>query len=156
MMVLVPISIKAANEFVARIHRHNKPVKVARFACAVADEHGAVRGVAIAASPSARPLCDGFTIEIARVATDGARNACSMLYAACARAARALGYRHVITYTLLSEPGSSLRAAGFSLETSSAGGRPWTSNTRRHRNDQPISMELKNRWGVRFGKENQP
>lgn len=50
---------------------------------------------------------------ITRVATDGARNACSMLYGAMCRAGKALGYREAWTYTLPEEPGTSLRAAGF-------------------------------------------
>jgi hypothetical protein len=36
-----------------------------------------------------------------------------MLYGAIARAARALGYRRLITYTLASESGTSLRAVGW-------------------------------------------
>ena len=70
-------------------------------------------GVAIAGQPVARKLDDGLTIEIRRVCTDGTRNACSILYAACAKAARAMGYKRIVTYTLISEPGTSLLAAGF-------------------------------------------
>jgi len=47
------------------------------------------------------------------VATDGTPNACSMLYAACWRAAKALGYRRLVTYTQDGETGASLRAAGW-------------------------------------------
>jgi hypothetical protein len=54
-----------------------------------------------------------MTIEVCRVASDGHKNACSMLYAACSRASFALGYRRVITYTQAEEGGSSLRAAGW-------------------------------------------
>jgi hypothetical protein len=50
---------------------------------------------------------------VLRVATDGARNACSFLYGASVRVARALGFEKVITYTLLGESGASLRGAGF-------------------------------------------
>lgn len=146
MLRVCPISIRDANGVVSRLHRHNKPVRVARFACCVRDDAGEVRGVAIAGSPSARPLCDGWTIEILRVATDGARNACSMLYAACLRAAAALGYKKAVTYTLHEESGSSLRAVGFVLATDKAAGVPWTTNTHRRRDAQRISLDLKNRW----------
>jgi len=145
---IIPISIAKANEVVRSLHRHNKPVRIARFACACADEAGAIHGAAIVGSPSAKPLCDGFTIEVLRVATDGTRNACSMLYAACIRAAKALGYRKAITYTLRSESGASLRAVGFVMETDTAGGRPWTTNKTRQRDAQPICLELKCRWSM--------
>ena len=81
-------------------------------------------GVAIAGRPVARRLDDGLTIEILRVCTDGTYNACSVLYGACARAARAMGYRRVVTYTLESEPGTSLKAAGFKFD-GEAGGLSW-------------------------------
>ena len=109
---LVPVDLDAANDFVRRMHRHSKPVRGHKFANAVADE-GGVRGVAISGRPVSRVMQDGFTIEILRVCTDGARNACSKLYAAACQTARPMGYRLAITYTLKAESGSSLRAAGF-------------------------------------------
>lgn len=105
--------VEEANEFVLVWHRHHKPVLRAIFAVAVADETDTVRGVAIVGRPSARELQDGYTAEVRRLATDGAKNACSMLYAACWRGARAIGYRRLVTYILESEPGTSLRAAGW-------------------------------------------
>lgn len=112
MLRLVPIDLDEANAYVARVHRHSKPVRGQKFSVAVAVRHG-LRGVGIAGRPIARALQDGTTIEIYRVCTDGARNACSRLYGACCRAAQALGYALAITYTLASESGASLRAAGF-------------------------------------------
>jgi hypothetical protein len=58
---------------------------------------------------------NGWTLEVTRCCTDQTRNACSMLYAAAWRAAKALGYRRLITYTLASEGGSSLKAAGWKV-----------------------------------------
>jgi hypothetical protein len=81
----------------------------------LADGEGALRGVAIAGRPVARLNDDGLTLEVTRCCVDGVKNGCSMLYAACWRAARALGYKRLITYTLFEEPGTSLRAAGFKL-----------------------------------------
>lgn len=104
--------VRWANAYVARHHRHSKPVRGQKFSVAVVDGDQ-LRGVAIAGRPTARMLQDGFTVEILRVCTDGARNACSKLYAACCRCAAGMGYRLAVTYTLASESGSSLRAAGF-------------------------------------------
>jgi hypothetical protein len=83
------------------------------FVLAVADDGGVVRGVAQVGRPVARGLQDGWTLEVNRCCTDGARNACSMLYAAAWRAARALGWRRLVTYTLDTESGASLLGAGW-------------------------------------------
>jgi hypothetical protein len=110
---LVPVTLAQANEHCAAWHRHNRPVPGAKFCVGAADGDGVLRAVAIAGRPVARAFDDGMTIEVNRVASDGSRNACSMLYGACQRAAFALGYRRVITYTQADESGSSLRASGF-------------------------------------------
>lgn len=107
---IVPCELSEANAFVAQHHRHHKPVVGHRFSLAVSDGQ-AVRGVAIVGRPIARMLDDGETLEVTRVATDGAINACSALYAACWRAARAMGYRRLVTYILDTELGTSVRAA---------------------------------------------
>ena len=109
---LVPSTIKAAKAFVAEHHRHSRPPNGGLFAVAVAEGEEIV-GVAIAARPVARMLQDGFTVEISRNCTDGTPNAPSMLYSAVCRMAKAGGYRRAVTYTLASEPGTSLRACGF-------------------------------------------
>ena len=107
-----PLSLKEANAFVARLHRHNRPTAGHKFSIGCFDGEK-LCGVAIAGRPVARRLDDGLTLEILRVCTDGTYNACSSLYGACARAAKALGYQKIVTYTLLSESGASLKAAGF-------------------------------------------
>lgn len=113
MLIVTPTNLAKANAFVALHHRHHKPVQGMKFALSVSDRDGAVRGVAIVGRPVSRHLDDGWTLEVNRVCTDGARNACSMLYGSAWRAARALGYRRIITYTLPEEGGASLRAAGW-------------------------------------------
>lgn len=112
---LVPVSLAQANEHVAAWHRHNQPVPGAKFTLGVACDDGVLRGVAIVGRPVARHYDDGQTLEVNRVATDGTRNANSMLYGAAARAAFALGYRRLITYTRSDESGSSLKAAGWTV-----------------------------------------
>ena len=109
-----------ANAFVSTHHRHHKPVVGYRFAIAVSDD--SVRGVAIVGRPVSRHLDDGWTLEVNRCCTDGARNACSMLYASAWKAAKALGYRRLITYTLPEEGGASLRGAGWKLVGIRGGG----------------------------------
>jgi hypothetical protein len=115
-LCVAPITITAAREWVARHHRHNQPPQGALFAVAVVDAEGQTRGVALVGRPVARALQDGRTAEVTRVCTDGTPNACSMLYGACKRAAFALGYTRLFTYTLQEEPGSSLRASGWTAD----------------------------------------
>lgn len=114
MIRVVPCTLRRARLLCAAWHRHHKPPQGGLFALAAADVDGKLCGVAIVGNPVSRRLADGYTAEVTRLATDGARNACSLLYAAAWRAARALGYRRLVTYTLSSEPGASLRAAGWS------------------------------------------
>lgn len=109
---LVPLSQRAAVEACASWHRHQPPPRgdLFRVGAAVAGE---LVAVGIAGRPVARHLDDGYTVEVSRVASSGYPNATSFLYAALRRAAFALGYSRVITYTQAGEPGSSLRAAGY-------------------------------------------
>lgn len=110
---LVPMRLKPACAFVADHHRHHQPPVGGLFAVGVATEDRVLRGVAIVGRPVARHLDNGQTAEVTRTATDGTRNANSMLYGACWRAASALGYTRLITYTQAGETGASLRAAGW-------------------------------------------
>lgn len=142
-----PISYHEAAAFVNEKHRHNIAPNGGKFCISVFDGTK-IRGVAICGRPIARKLDDGLTLEITRVCTDGVFNGCSMLYGACCRIARAMGYRRIITYTLLSENGSSLRAANFQCD-GEAGGRPWTNKTRT-RNDKDIPQGKKLRWSISF------
>jgi hypothetical protein len=142
MLELTPITLREARRYVAENHRHHRAPQGGIFAVAVSDG-GSVRGVAIVGRPVARRASDGWTAEVTRVCTDGARNACSMLYRACWRAARGMGYRRLITYTLPSEGGSSLRGAGFSVVAETRGGR-WERDERPRIDDHPLQPKL--RW----------
>ncbi|MGX1268025.1 XF1762 family protein [Streptomyces phaeoluteigriseus] len=112
---LVPVRQKDAKAFVAEWHRHHKPPLGAVFTVGAADQHGVLRAVAIVGRPVARHFDDGQTLEVTRTATDGVRNANSLLYGAAWRAAKALGYTRLITYTQKGETGASLRAAGWAV-----------------------------------------
>lgn len=112
---LAPISIREASRYVLHHHRHHRPPQGALFALAV-EANGQLVGVAIVGRPVGRGAQDGRTVEITRVCTDGTSNACSFLYSRCRRAAVALGYERVLTYTRQDEGGASPRAAGFEQE----------------------------------------
>jgi len=143
-LILVPVTLEEANAFVEKWHRHNKPVPGAKFCVACASDEE-IHGVAICGRPIARFADDGWTLEVNRVATDGTRNANSLLYGACRRAAWALGYKKLITYTLAEETGSSLRAAGFRL-VGEAGGGSWSRESRPRIDMHPLQKKL--RWEV--------
>lgn len=122
-LIVRPISLNAAREWIAATHRHlRRPITGWLFGVEILRD-GKRIGVACAARPSARMLQDGLTLEVSRVAVlEGERNACSFAYGALRRAAAALGYKRVVTYTMLDEPGTSLRAAGFVDEGEAGGG----------------------------------
>jgi hypothetical protein len=115
-MIVVRVTLKEANEFVAAFHRHNAPVRGMIFAIGVS-HLGELVGVAILGRPVSRMLSDGVTAEIVRccVRDEAPKGSCSFLYRAAWRAWRALGGQRVITYTLASENGSSLRGAAFRI-----------------------------------------
>jgi len=141
-LTIVPITQREAFAFVERMHRHHKPPRGSIIQLAVA-KAGEVVGVAIVGRPVARGLQDGWTAEVNRVATDGSRNACSMLYGAAWRAVRALGYRRLVTYTLPEEGGASLRGAGFTL-IGQAGGGSWSCKNRPRVDLHPLQVKF--RW----------
>jgi hypothetical protein len=141
-LTVVPMTLREADAFVAREHRHHKPPQGALFAIGAAEAETVV-GVVIVGMPVARMLANGWTVEVTRLATNGSRNACSMLYRAAWRAARAMGYRRLVTYTLPEEGGSSLRAAGFAL-IGEAGGGSWSRVDRPRVDLHPTQTKL--RW----------
>lgn len=116
-----PISYKPAMEYIKQYHRHHGVTSGQKFAIAVY-EGDELHGVAVCCRPVARRLDDGVTLEVARLCTDGTRNACSILYGACARIAKDMGYRKIITYILETEPGTSLKASGWECESEKCGG----------------------------------
>lgn len=150
MLTLTPINLKTANAFVQRHHRHHKPTQGHKFSIGVSSS-GILVGVAICGRPVARRLDDGYTLEVNRLCTDGTPNGCSILYAAACRAARAMGYHKVITYTLDTENGSSLKAAGFICE-GRAGGLEWNGIKKPKREDQ-YPHQMKTRWSKIIVKE---
>ena len=141
MLTLRPVSLAEANAFVAEYHRHHKPVRGHKFSLGCMAD-GRLAGVAIVGRPVSRYLDDGLTLEVNRLCTDGARNACSFLYGAAARAAREMGYHKIITYILDTEEGTSLRAAGWKC-AGLAGGKVWTGKRRPPEPLYPAQMKYR-------------
>jgi hypothetical protein len=142
-LAIVPMTFREACAFVERHHRHHQPPRGDLFRIGVADEAGVVRGVAIVGRPVARGLQDDWTAEVLRVATDGCPNACSALYGGAWRAARALEWRRLVTYTLTTEPGTSLVAAGWRV-VGEVTARSWNTPSRPRVDLHPLQAKL--RW----------
>ena len=142
-MRVTPIELSEANAFVSKFHRHHKPVVGHKFSIAVSND--VVCGVAIVGRPVSRHLYNGLTLEVNRCCTDGTRNACSMLYSAAWKAAKALGYMRLITYTLPEEGGASLRGAGWTLVGLRGGGN-WNVKSRPRIDTAEILSGQKHLW----------
>lgn len=148
--MLAPITLRAARRFIAEHHRHNLAPRGWLFGVALVAD-GQVRAVGVAGRPNARALQDEVTVEITRVCTLGDRNAASRLYGALCRAAVALGYRRAITYTLASESGASVRAAGFGDPVPLEARQSWASRNRPRYDanvwgESPLPDEPRVRW----------
>lgn len=141
MLEVCPMTLREANAYVEQYHRHHGPVVGHKFSIGLSDGEKIV-GVAIVGRPVARHLDDGWTLEVNRLCTDGTRNACSMLYAAAWRAARAMGYKRLVTYILDTENGASLRAAGWKC-IGQAGGLRWTGKRRPEVDLCPAQMKIR-------------
>lgn len=141
-MTVVPITLREANAFVREHHRHRGVVRGQKFAIAASVDERVV-GVAIVGRPVARLLQDGWTLEVNRLCTDGTRNACSFLYQAAWRVARALGFRRLVTYIASTESGASLRAAGW-REVAAVRGQTWSRRSRPRVDLNPRQAKL--RW----------
>lgn len=139
-LALLPLTLSEARTFVREHHRHHRAPPGGLFAIG-AGCGDQVIGVVIVGRPVARMISDDFTAEVTRLCTDGTRNACSLLCGAAWRAARALGYRRLITYTLPEESGASLRAAGWRC-IGAAGGGSWSRASRPRVDLHPLQRKL--------------
>lgn len=143
-MQLQPVTLKEASRFVDDFHRHHKAPQGGLFAIGLSETVvgiDTIIGVAIVGRPVARMLDNGYTAEITRLCVKEAYpNGCSMLYSACWRAARAIGYRRLITYILKSETGASLYASNFKL-VGACGGGTWNRDSRPRVDTHPIEQK---------------
>jgi hypothetical protein len=138
---IVPLDLREANALVEQWHRHHRPVVGHKFSLGAAVD-GQVVGAAIVGRPTGRRMDDGWTLEVTRCVTDGTPNACSALYSAAWRAARAMGYRRVITYVLARENGASVKAAGWKL-VGTTPGRSWNVQTRPRVDKHPLEPRFR-------------
>jgi hypothetical protein len=146
-LYLRPIIFRDACAFIDRLHRHHRPPQGHKFSIG-AERYGSLVGVVVVGRPVSRHADDGHTAEVTRLCTDGTENACSLLYSAAARAAKAMGYARIITYILGSEHGASLRASGWEMDGRTAGG-SWSRESRDRDDKHPL--ESKTRWVRRLG-----
>ncbi|MQV97035.1 hypothetical protein GHK46_06165 [Sinorhizobium medicae] len=137
---VVPMDLESANDWVSMFHRHHKPVVGHKFSLGAMKDNDIV-GVVIVGRPVSRVRDNGWTLEVTRLATDGTKNVCSFLYGAAARAGFALGYRRIGTYILASEPGISLRAAGW-RQIGEVKGRSWSCTSRPRIDKHPTLDKL--------------
>lgn len=142
MMKSIECSLYQANLFVTQNHRHHGAV-VGHKTTIRGEKNGKTFGYAIMGRPVARNADDGLTIEVTRLCTDGTKNGCSFLYSECAKIARKRGYKKIQTYTLESEPGTSLIAAGWLLDGVTKPG-TWTRTKRPSKSTHPTTA--KKRW----------
>ena len=147
MLELQPITFAEACAFIAQHHSHHLPPQGWKFGIGVNapgdgdyDERKII-GVITIGRPVARMLDDGWTLEVTRCCTIGTKNAASMLYGAARRAAFALGYKRLITYTLADEHGTSLIAAGYRV-IGEAGGGSWSRHSRPRIDKHPVGQKL--------------
>lgn len=141
---IVPISFAAAAAFVAEHHRHHEPPTGHKFSIGAAAGELLV-GVVIVGRPVARAFDDGHTLEVTRTATDGTHNANSILYGAAWRAAKALGYDRLITYTQEGETGASLRASGWRVVAERPARAGWDAPSR-PREDRGVDRIPRTLW----------
>jgi hypothetical protein len=142
MLRVHPLTLKQLNATVTELHRHHKPVRGHRFSLGVSVGDKCV-GACSVGRPVARGCDPYLTAEVTRLVTDGTKNACSILYAASARACKAMGFTKIQTYILETELGTSLKASGWTLEATTAGG-AWDHTDGPRRDDQPQCP--KQRW----------
>lgn len=137
---LCPVDFSEACEFVRLHHRHHIAPQGHKFSIGCADDKD-IHGVVIVGRPVARLLDTGLTLEVTRLCSNGTPNVCSMLYGAARRAAWALGYQKLITYTLASEDGGSLLASGYTL-VGERGGGTWLRAVRPRVDKHPLQRKL--------------
>ena len=114
-LTLAHIELKEANQYILAFHRHHGRVQGHRFSLAALRPGGFVAGVIVVGRPVGGQHQRDW-VEVTRCCTDGTLNACSFLYGAAGRAAKALGFERIQTFILKEEHGSSLKATGWKFE----------------------------------------
>lgn len=140
---LRPWTVKQGKPFVERVHRRLPKVQGAMWAVSVRRGSDVV-GCALVGHAARLLSDDDETLSVLRVAViEGNANACSMLYGACSRAAKAMGADNLVTYTHGDEHGASLKAANWIDGGMTDGGEH--NRPSRHR-EAALFPEPKRRW----------
>lgn len=140
------VTFAEACAFIEAHHRHHPKPQGWKFGIGLEDPDNQLQGVITVGRPVARMLAtkDPTALEVTRCCVrPGTPNGASMLYGAAWRTAQKLGCKRLITYTLDTEPGTSLKAAGWRCVATSPGG-SW-SRSRRSRTDK-APTQPKRRW----------
>ena len=145
-LTIVPITFRQACEFVKHWHRHHKPPIGHKFSIGIADSDGTLVGVAMCGRPVSRHFDDGLTLEVNRTATNGTKNANSALYGAAWRAAKAMGYCRLVTYTQGDESGVSLVAAGWKEVAKRKPHNGWSRPSRKREDDENTVGTQRSLW----------
>ncbi len=147
---LVDITFAEMKRFVATHHRHCKPPRGWRFGKGVANGSTLV-GVVSVGRPVARALDQKRIVEVNRLCVDPTVasplvwNASSMLYGWAAREGAKQGAERIITYTLVEEAGTTLRAAGWKPDRVTRRRKGWGSAAR-PRDEAATPNGAKVRW----------
>jgi hypothetical protein len=148
-IAVIPMSLREANDFVEQFHRHNSRTQRdgGKFAIGATTDDG-LQGVAIVGRPVARLLDDGMTVEVTRNCTkpSAPKGTCSFLYGKAWRIWQAMGGKRIVTYTLATESGASLRGVGWTVAGEVKPGKTGWDRDGRKREWQPIYGQLKLRW----------
>ena len=139
-LTLQPISYPEACQFIVDHHSHHLPPQGWKFGIGVNDGEEVV-GVVTVGRPVARGFDDGWTLEITRCCVNGHKNAASKLYGAARNASKALGYKRIVTYTLASEHGTSLKASGYKTIWQTSGG-SWNCKARPRVDKAPTCQKV--------------
>ncbi|CCH17698.1 XF1762 family protein [Micromonospora lupini] len=141
-----PISYRQACAYISANHQQLERPQGHTFSLGLTNHAGNLIGVAMVGRPDTRSHDDGLTAEVSRLATDGPRNAYSVLLAAAWRVARRMGYQRMITYTRTDKPAAALRAAGWKVaEAPSA---PRRNRLSRHRAPRGTGDATRTRWQI--------
>jgi hypothetical protein len=121
MLRIIPLTLKEANALVRGYHRHHDKVQGCRWAIGAMKNEQLV-GACIVGRCQARMVEQYLECSVTRLVTFGGKNECSFLYGAAARIAREMGYEKIRTEILENEPGTSLKAAGWTYSHTTKGG----------------------------------
>jgi len=110
-MRIESLTLDDANRFTDEFGSSLNIVDICRFAIGTVDGAGNLHGVAVCTDTYNKK-----TLEIKYLCTDGWYNASFVLYEACCRFAKNMGFTKIITYTATHDYDKALKSRGFVCE----------------------------------------